>query len=827
MKSPLLLAVAIFSSTGVAAQHTIDITSGDPVSPATSTAPDRTVENLENGVRVTYTFSYARLDSIPSDSGNGSFIVSFDGFGISEIPGHPALPSKLDAIEVPSAEQAVLTIETIDYSDYFFEIAPAMPPELDSTVSETTAAPISVPTGFFPARQVEIVSSQSHYDKEICFISLSPVAYDHARKSVRIANKIVYTVSFGDDFAAVSGPKKARGANPDNSTVYDDPVYSNIVLNAPASSSTPNFGEITQDYLILTTSECENAVKKFADWKRAFGFRTHVSILPTGDDVRSDAIVKDSIEIYTKKYGRSLKYLLIVGDTTAIQSYKRIRAHSTEAPHLSDFYFGCTTDRNFKYIPDLHRGRIPAKTNTEAQNAFDKIMAYERCENYSSNFFKNGLHCAFYENKKDHPRYDTRRFVCTSEEILESARSIGLSPTRIYSANTLSGPPIFYAHNTTYETNGEQMSDEITLDFNWNGNTSDIKSFLENPDGVSYVLYRGHGDPPGWENPKYHYPDILKENYNQSLLSTRRSKMFPVIFSITCSTGQFEWTDCFASHSILGNQRGSSCIIAASAVSFSGFNDAFVLGMFDAFYPKPILSSYITHRDSSKIYKPVYRIGEIMDQGLYQMAKKKFQFDPDENFINHTIYTYEVFHCFGDPSMMIWCQEPTKFENAKIDLDTNSLVCNVTTGGEPAYISFYDRNANNVKCYYGTEASFKFSQIHYNIFTDEPYEYVVISAPNKIPTIKSRWLNRIPLICKIEHLFFDSSNVIRIVYTCGETDDIQFIVTSVATGKSRIIQQPKGESEAIIDLSDEASGTYVITMVVNGNKVDSSTISIN
>ncbi|MDE6119930.1 MAG: hypothetical protein K2F82_08705 [Muribaculaceae bacterium] len=89
MKSPLLLAVAILSSTGVAAQHTIDITSGDPVSPATSTAPDRTVENLENGVRVTYTFSYARLDSIPSDSGNGAFIITSVATGKSRIIQQP------------------------------------------------------------------------------------------------------------------------------------------------------------------------------------------------------------------------------------------------------------------------------------------------------------------------------------------------------------------------------------------------------------------------------------------------------------------------------------------------------------------------------------------------------------------------------------------------------------------------------------------------------------------------------------------------------------------------------------------------------------------
>lgn len=56
---------------------------------------------------------------------------------------------------------------------------------------------------------------------------------------------------------------------------------------------------------------------------------------------------------------------------------------------------------------------------------------------------------------------------------------------------------------------------------------------------------------------------------------------------------------------------------------------------------------------------------------------------------------------------------------------------------------------------------------------------------------------------------------------------VKFIVTSVSTGKSRIEEQPKGETEAVIDLSDEAPGSYVVTLVVNGNNVDSSTILIN
>ena len=69
--------------------------------------------------------------------------------------------------------------------------------------------------------------------------------------------------------------------------------------------------------------------------------------------------------------------------------------------------------------------------------------------------------------------------------------------------------------------------------------------------------------------------------------------------------------------------------------------------------------------------------------------------------------------------------------------------------------------------------------------------------------------------------------MVRVTYSCNADDDVKFIVTSVSTGKSSVVEQPKGEMEAVIDLSYEASGSYVITLVVNGNNVDSSTILIN
>lgn len=820
MKSLTILASVALFSFEMAAQQTIDITTGDVVDLATSTAPTRLVENLDNGVRVTYTFDYARLDSVSSDSGNGAFIVSFNGFGLCEIPGRPALPSKLDAIEVPSAEDAVLTVETIDYSDYFFEIAPAVSPEPESSPVKTIAsvAPISIPNGFYPAQQVEIVGSQNYYEKVICYFSVTPVAYDHVTKSVRIANKIVYTVSFGEAYASGREPRKVCSATDDAVSV--DPVYGNVVLNAQSSSG-QEFGEVIQDYLILTTPECESAVNKFADWKRALGFRTHVCV---SDNLKTDSIVRRTINSYTDKY--DIKYLLIVGNASDIAPTKRVyKLDSMSCDYVTDYYYSSKgKDTSFKnrIFPEIYVGRIPASTNIEAKNAFDKIIAYEKCEKFDYDFFNRGLHCAFFENY-DYSIYDGKRFVCTSEEVLATARDNGVNPTRIYTAGFFDKDirPRYYSENELFETNGQLLPCELVdPDFNWYNCNQDIKNVLESK--VPYVLYRGHGVSTGYITPLYTSSDILQEHYDVTYLSMphRNPMIYPVFFNITCLTGRYNEVDCFATTSIVSKDKGSSCIIAASDDGYSGYDDALALGLFDAFYPIPIKTTYITLRTENQ--QPVYRIGQILGHGLFRMIEKMGMTNP------LTRYTQEIFHCFGDPSMTMWCNKPTKFDNAKIKLDLNTLICNVTTGEEPAYISFYDKNINEVKCFYGTEASFRFAQIHIqdeNHLRPSPYEYVVISAPNKIPIVKFNWVDAVAK--KIENVLLNEFRNVFISYSCDQNDDVGFVVTSVSTGKSRIVDQPKGETEAVIDLSDEAPGSYVVTLVVNGNNVDSSTILIN
>lgn len=89
----------------------------------------------------------------------------------------------------------------------------------------------------------------------------------------------------------------------------------------------------------------------------------------------------------------------------------------------------------------------------------------------------------------------------------------------------------------------------------------------------------------------------------------------------------------------------------------------------------------------------------------------------------------EIFHCFGDPSIRIYTQQPTAFDNATITRNNGTI--SVNAGESNAEISFYNKTTGEVKRYLGLQAT-------YNCGTNDVS--VCISGPNKIPYVDPLFL---------------------------------------------------------------------------------------
>lgn len=650
-----------------------------------STTPVRTIQEVNDGVIVTYTFSFAHIEK--DEVYPNSFLIGINGFGINNTITEPAVLSRYDSFNVPAGTKAETTIIDSAYIEIPFTLSPARPllknDGIDSYSVNNVPAILDY-EGFFPNCAIWETTSLKYRGNTIEKIRVSPLQYDFRNNKIRIYTYLKYKISFVNDNNQELVPLKPVRTFLRNTTLNNE---RSISLHNNRNSS------VGSDYLILTTAKYINSANHFATWKRTLGFNTHVIV----KDGWTTTEVKDTIQ-YMYENCESLDFLLIIGGYADVPTDFR-------KDIKTDLLYGCM-DGETDYLPDICRGRLPVSTNEEALIVINKIINYELSPPVDSNFYRTGLHCAYFQDcidDEDIPDgYAARRFAETSEEIREHVMNKGKSIKRIYYTEDSINPTNW---TDKYEGYGEPIPTELRKpSFPWNGNKQDITDSINS--GAFYALYLGHGLYDRWCAFDYTVSDI--DNLNN------RNK-YPIIFSLTCWTGNLDSSNNFSQRMLAKNNGGCSAIISASKQSHSFSNDKFILGMFDAIWPglRVDFSDDLIVNDDM-LSEPIYRIGEIMDQGLARIN------EVNDNLVEETSMLY---HCYGDPSMQIYTETPTPFESPQIVRTDNNITVSLR---DTANISFYNTKNNEVLLYKGTSAN-------YNGVNDDVV--VCISAHNKIPLV--------------------------------------------------------------------------------------------
>jgi hypothetical protein len=112
------------------------------------------------------------------------------------------------------------------------------------------------------------------------------------------------------------------------------------------------------------------------------------------------------------------------------------------------------------------------------------------------------------------------------------------------------------------------------------GKAANINTALNS--GAFMLLHRDHGFYGGWGEPSYSTSNVTS--------LTNVDNRLPFIFSVNCQTGAYHRTsDCFTEkmhrYTYNGKNSGALGLIAATEVSYSFVNDAFIWGMFDNMWP--------------------------------------------------------------------------------------------------------------------------------------------------------------------------------------------------------------------------------------------------
>lgn len=593
--------------------------------------------------------------------------INIEGFGHMMQPGKPAVPSRTDIVALSDDVGYELKIIKKKYKEFDgYNVHPALEPARDTEGSPEPGFIIDdelySTNAFFPKNIAKVVEIQKIRGVPLAFIRFNPVQFNPVTKKIRVYTEVEYSIE--------TGSKESFQDIGTSSTNHFTTLLKRMVING---QHIPNgFNSIEQksvddiNYLIVTHNEYLAAAEELAAWKKQLGYNAEIISSGSWDSENIKSEIAYRYDVYEPKPD----YLLIIGDHAGDFAVPG-EMHTVDGePFATDLYYVCM-DGAYDYIPEMAHGRISVSSAQEADVVVQKIINYEKSPVTDPDFYINGLNCAQYQDD-DNNGYADRRFCHTSEDVRDYLiDSIGYNIERIYYTDSQHDVTNLH-YNYGYYSNGELLPAELrTPSFNWNGGSSEITSAINS--GKFFVLHRDHGysGGSGWAHPYY---------TTSSMNSLSNGDLLPVIFSINCHTGEYQLDNCFAEKLMRMENKGAVGVVAAAYYSYSGYNDAFVAGMFDAMWAEPGLTFQFgsggTNNPPPSSPPPSIRtMADVINLGLARMTETW----------GVSQYSYELFHWFGDPAMKMWTSNPhdnliTANYSTEIDCEESTFLidnCNV------------------------------------------------------------------------------------------------------------------------------------------------------
>lgn len=635
----LLTALVITVTSVVAESFHYDPHSNMRISANETSLTAVSVEQDSTGVTVSY--SLGSLYCKEADGLTGCFSISLDGFGYNDREGYPDIPFRLDQFLIPDSleieriyliERESVTLPMKISAVPLSQPAMSAIPEAAKEVwVDTTINPDSIANVHFTARSGDRLRVE---------IGVFPLQYDSKEQVVEVFRTFKYRIDFTE----------AEGVN---------------YLTNRISSPEPNIKDRTifnEKYLILSAPQMKPAISQFVKWKKESGYIVE-EIYNADWNHQSVMNVVDSVYQQTK----SLKYLLLVGDNTIVpgrpRSFDGWVSPWPPSEYVTDFPYSCL---NGDSIPDIYVGRIPAHNLEQAKNALAKICKSEQFPTQSASFYSSSIHTGIFTVKNENPNQTYEPFVYTCELLRDYVTGHGINCIRNYSALSTVNP----LNWSDRYGNGMQIPSELQRpNFAWDGKTSDINAAINK--GVLYVLNCGHGMKNYWVSSAF-----KPTEYDVKEVASLSNSLLPIFFNMSCWTGYYGNVkgasyDTDSSMSLTqallcgDSNTGAVAVFAASEMSAMGKTDAMAIGFINGLWPDPgcnfVVDSYYGGSFTTPTNdRKIPTLGRLLEKG------RNFQAAHFGRYADGVRHNERVFHLFGDPSMIVHTEPPTKFEDVEV-----------------------------------------------------------------------------------------------------------------------------------------------------------------
>lgn len=772
---------------------------------------------------ITITFTLNHIKIISNNSQPGKELVLIDGFGQSMLPGTPATPAKNLLLAIQTDTNCDIEIVSSSYQEMSCDISSAVGPSFANGLNNSVT-PISPYSGYNKDCPLSYIDVQTYRGQHIHRLCVNPVFYNYNEHKIKICTS--FTAKLKTQLSttlkyATSTFDRYTATELENITDYVIDGKRIITFN---DSSIP----IDEDLAIITTDAALPAMTDFIEWKETLGYNVHVysRLQWTPDQIKTKCA-----ECYNNL--ENLTNMILIGDVTDIPGIKHdsychgISYEGQDSVYYSDFHYSCM-DGDDDYIPEFFIARIPFSDVNRLTTYFNKVIKYEQKKLDNTSLYKQHAVCSYFEYKKpyfelDETDYESEylRFVRTSEDIASYGESLGYNIYRLYAKDSLANPK-YWSYDNLF-ANHEPIPDYLRLpNFQWNATKNDIINTFNS--GISTFMYSYHGGEMSWCQGDFTNADTkLFKNKN----------VHPIVFSMACLTGSFKVPKNLAT-SLIEGENGAIGAFAASDVSFTPHNDALISGIYDALWPSPGFKPIIgSAKKSTTIYtNPQRRPCDLISYGfnyLYHVFPNSGndEGEPDWSYNQNKIYNdyeREVFHYFGDPTMIFHSDAPEESPWCHISKTDNG--CEASFSGSPQIISFKGFPSGKIQRFYGTKATF--------VSPSDSLYQVCVSGKDIVPDVRSIYNKTLTLLkspCISSCKYNSATRTAELTLKLGvEDSDIKLVVmesTSTLPSEKPTSWVNRANKTAGVDFSNCSNGIYIITLIVDGKICDNKQILVN
>jgi len=381
-------------------------------------------------------------------------------------------------------------------------------------------------------------------------------------------------------------------------------------------SAKVNYSNVQHPYkmIILTNDTLLQCLNSFLQWKTMQGFDlitlTTSQIGQTAEEIKS---YLDSLYINSTLLNPPFDYLLIVGDTNIIPSFKGKYVIDNYPKHYTDLYFAEYTN---DILPDVFYGRISVKDTQSLNNVIEKTLIYEKGIFESETYLQNSLLVAGKELSHGALTFTNAQLNYAKEYL-----------------QTKTDTNIYYNPISVEDSNKESINNQLNI-------------------GNCWINYTGHGTEKGWYNPPFRVKDVdtLLDNTNR----------YGIFINNCCLSGKYDEDICFTESLLQAKNKGGVGAIGSSDYTLWDEDYYWSVGSKNAVlypkYNKNKLGMYdrLFHTHNESIDQQYLTMGQILQAGNLAVMQSL------SDYSNHY---WEMYNLQGDPTLLPYIGLPLQFSN--------------------------------------------------------------------------------------------------------------------------------------------------------------------